>query len=74
MVHDATLRQLGIIGEAVKHLSEALKNRHPEIPWKEIAGARDVYVHGYFGLLLDRVWITATRDLLQLKTVLVQEL
>jgi uncharacterized protein with HEPN domain len=44
-VQDAVLRRLEIIGEAVKNLDEDFKNRYPEIPWKKIAGLRDVLIH-----------------------------
>lgn len=50
------IRNLEIIGEAVKHLSDATTDRRPEIPWKQIAGMRDVLIHHYFGVKLDAVW------------------
>lgn len=46
---DAVVRNLEIVGEAVKHLGDALKSEHPEIPWKQIAGMRDRLIHEYFG-------------------------
>ena len=45
---DAVMRNLEIIGEAVKNLSEELREQHPNIPWKRIAGMRDVLIHHYF--------------------------
>lgn len=56
MVQDAVLRNLEIIGEAVKRLSPELKESHLNIPWKRIAGLRDVLIHNYFGVRLDNVW------------------
>jgi uncharacterized protein with HEPN domain len=47
---------LRIIGEACRALSEAIREQHPEIPWKEIIGFRTLLVHQYFGIDLDVVW------------------
>ncbi|MDX2034347.1 MAG: DUF86 domain-containing protein [Blastocatellia bacterium] len=54
--HDATIRQLEIIGEATKQLSMELRDSHAEIPWRRIAGLRDVLIHDYMGVDLDAVW------------------
>lgn len=70
---DAVLRRLAIIGEAVKRLPEDLKEKHKQIPWKQIAGARDIFVHEYFGVGVERVWKTIHRNLPELKT-LIEEL
>lgn len=59
---DATVRQIAIIGEAAKHLSAAARARAPEMPWKDIAGMRDLVIHEYFGVSRDVVWNTATKD------------
>ena len=64
----AVLRGLEIIGEATKNLSEELKKKHPNIPWKEIAGMRDKLIHQYFGVNLDLVWETIKTKLPELKT------
>ena len=53
---DAVIRNLEIIGEAVKHLSAELRQQHPGIPWKRIAGMRDEMIHEYFGVDLRIVW------------------
>lgn len=66
---DAVLRRLVIIGEAVKHLPENLKEKHQLIPWKQIAGARDIFVHEYFGIKMERIWKTIKEDLPELKKV-----
>ena len=52
---DAVLRRLAIIGEAVKHLPDDLKEKHKKIPWKQIIGARDIFVHEYFGIKMERI-------------------
>lgn len=53
---DAVIRNLEIIGEAVKRLSQNTCSRRPDIPWSRIAGMRDVLIHQYFGVKLDTVW------------------
>jgi uncharacterized protein with HEPN domain len=63
MRQDAVIRKLEIIGEAVKQISEATRQRHPEIPWKQIAGMRDRLTHVYFGVDLGLVWRVVERDL-----------
>ena len=64
---DAVIRRLEIIGEAVKKIPEGLRKKHPEIPWKVIAGMRDVVIHEYFGVHMQRVWRTVRKDLPVLK-------
>lgn len=64
---DATIRRLEVIGEAVKNLPSSLTNKYPETPWKEIAGFRDVLIHAYFGVNLDRLWNIVKHDLPGLK-------
>lgn len=63
MRQDAIIRKLEVIGEAVKQLSEATRQRRPEIPWKQIAGMRDRLTHAYFGVDLGLVWRVVERDL-----------
>lgn len=53
---DAIIRNLQVMGEAVKKVSTRTRVVHPEIPWKDIAGMRDRVVHDYFGISLDIVW------------------
>jgi uncharacterized protein with HEPN domain len=56
MVQDAVIRNLEVIGEAVKGLSDDLRSANRDVPWKQIAGMRDVLIHHYFGVKLETVW------------------
>lgn len=53
---DAVVRNIEIIGEAVKNLSDDFRNRYPDVPWKNIAGMRDKLIHHYFGVNIDIIW------------------
>lgn len=66
-VQDAVVRQLEIIGEATKNISEDFKKLHPGIPWKQMAGMRDVLIHGYFDVDIDLVYDTAHDQIPELK-------
>ncbi|MFZ3122911.1 MAG: DUF86 domain-containing protein [Thermodesulfovibrionales bacterium] len=54
----AVIRKFEIIGEAAKKVSEEIKNKHTEVPWKEMAGMRDRLIHFYFGVKYELVWDT----------------
>lgn len=56
-------RSLEIIGEAVKNLSPAFRDAHPDIPWNAIAGMRDKLIHGYFGIKWIVVWSVIKHDI-----------
>ncbi|MCL4467164.1 MAG: DUF86 domain-containing protein [Chloroflexi bacterium] len=71
-VQDAVLRRVEIIGEAVKHLPKGLREEHPEIPWQEIAGTRDILTHGYFGFQLRSAWYIVQHDLPELRERIVR--
>jgi uncharacterized protein with HEPN domain len=55
--------QIAVIGEAVKRLSAANRDKHPEVPWKDIAGMRDRLIHGYDSVDIDELWKTSTEDI-----------
>jgi uncharacterized protein with HEPN domain len=59
----AVLHELLVLGEAVKRLSVAFREQHPDVPWKAMAGMRDRLLHGYDDVDLDLVWKTLDEDL-----------
>ncbi len=67
LIQDAVIRNMEIIGEATKRVSPGLREQHPEIPWKEMAGMRDVLIHGYMGVDLKIVWNVVSRNLAEIK-------
>lgn len=73
-IQDAVVRRFEIIGEATKHIPQSLKSKYPDIPWKKITGTRDIFIHEYFGVKLERVWKTIKEDLIpfqeQIRTIL----
>ena len=67
LLQDGAIRQIEIIGEAVRHISKDIRKTYPEIPWQDVAGMRDKLIHGYFGVDIEKVWDTAQDDLPVLK-------
>jgi uncharacterized protein with HEPN domain len=65
---DAVIRNIEILGEATKLLSEETKEKYPNIPWKEIAGTRDRLIHDYFGVNIDIIWDIAKNEIRSLST------
>lgn len=66
-LQDSITRRLAIIGEAVKNLPASFKDKNPAIPWKQIAGMRDILVHEYFGVDLALTWKVVKHELPLLK-------
>ena len=62
MRESAVVRQLTIMGEAAKQVSPAFREEHPEIPWRRMAGMRDVLMHAYRRVDRDEVWKIATES------------
>ena len=57
--YDALLRNIEILGEAAKGVSELVRGRHAEIPWRKISAMRDIVIHQYFGVDKDAIWDAA---------------
>ena len=62
LVQDGVIRQFEIVGEATKNISISFRDRHPFIPWKDLAGFRDKLIHQYFGIDLETVWRSVVVD------------
>ena len=64
---DAVMRNLTIIGEAIKHIPQDIRGKYKEIEWKKISGLRDIIVHGYFGIDEDIIWDVVENKIHELK-------
>ena len=60
---DAVVRNLEIIGEATKNISDELRSKQPDIPWRRLAGMRDKLIHEYFGVNLTIVWQVVDQEI-----------
>lgn len=69
---DAVIRRFEVIGEAVKNVPMDFRGVYPEVPWKLLAGLRDVLIHGYFVVNLDRVWLVVKQDSPELRSQIAQ--
>ncbi|MFW6194758.1 MAG: DUF86 domain-containing protein [Halobacteriota archaeon] len=66
----AVIRGIEIIGEATKSIPDSIRDRYPDIPWKDMAGMRDKVIHGYFGVDSRVVWETASHRIPQIKPLI----
>jgi len=67
MAIDAVIRNLEVIGEAVKKIPDGIKKKYPGVEWKEAAGFRDILIHDYFRVDLKGVWDTIKNNILSFK-------
>ena len=65
---DAVIRNLGIIGEAVKKIPDSIRERYPSVPWHNIAGLRNRVIHVYFNVDMDIIWDVVQSKLPPLRT------
>jgi len=72
ITQDAVVRQLEVIGEATKRISKELRSKHPDIPWADMAGMRDVLIHDYIDVDLGVVWKTASENIPDLKALILK--
>jgi uncharacterized protein with HEPN domain len=68
LIQNWITHQLQIIGEAAARIAPDLRESHPEVPWRQIIGMRNVLTHGYFEIDLDIVWSVVERDLGKLQS------
>ena len=63
MIRSAVERQLEILGEAARRVSQEFKETHPEVPWRRIVGLRNLLAHEYGDIQHERVWQIATKNI-----------
>jgi uncharacterized protein with HEPN domain len=73
-LQDAVLRNLQTLAESTQRLSESLKACHPRIEWRRIGAFRNVLVHDYLGIDIERIWQIVQRDVPELKTAVLKML
>lgn len=71
-LQDAVLRNLQTLAESTQRLSEKLKMQHPEVEWRRIGAFRNILVHDYLGIDMERIWEIAQRDVPALKTTVLR--
>lgn len=66
----AVIRCIEIMGEAAKYVPEEIRQKYPQVPWKDIAGMRDKVIHEYFGVNLERVWLVLKKDIRRIRPLI----
>jgi uncharacterized protein with HEPN domain len=72
MVIDAVVRNLEIIGEAIKNIPDNIIDKYPDIPWKRMIGLRNIVIHAYFGIDLENIWKIITENIPEVKPRIVE--
>jgi len=71
---DAVIRNLEVIGEAIKRVPEEYRKGHPDIPWRQLAGLRDILIHQYEGVSIPQVWLMVEKGLGPIRQAIVDTL
>ena len=66
-LQDSVIRRIEVIGEATKNISQEIKDKYFQIPWKRISGMRDILIHEYWGIDLNLTWNIATQEMQNFK-------
>jgi uncharacterized protein with HEPN domain len=74
LLQDGVIRQLSILGEAARHVSSALQQSYPTVPWADVVGMRNILIHDYVEIDVAEVWKTVHDDLPLLREQLRQTL
>ncbi len=72
MIQDAVVRRLEIIGEAAKGVPDEFRKKYPDVPWRDVAGARDILIHEYFRVDLELAWDMVKKDVPAFSTRIAQ--
>ena len=72
LLQDAIVRNFEVMGEATKNLTSEFRRTHSHIPWKSIAGTRDVLIHDYIKVDVKAIWLTVGNDLPPLRASLIE--
>jgi uncharacterized protein with HEPN domain len=67
LLQDGVIRQLEVMGEAARNLSDDLRNEYPQVPWRQMIGLRNRMIHAYFNVNLQIIWEIVRGDLPDLK-------